>query len=160
MSEDDFDDFDLAVNSGEEHSPELSLLYKDFNESVFDNELPSDAVIVFYNFRGYRVGGDCHWRSKKIRIATKFRESANWKEIKATLLHEMVHLAVNIRTQHNQKHNSIWSNELQWVARKTGHKFVALRWVGGEASAVASNRDLDSGRRKSISDKIGEDLDF
>lgn len=88
----------------------LQKAYDEFNAAYFGSRLPTDTILSWSNRLGQGVAGDCD--ADTIRISSKLRDLRPcWK---ATLLHEMAHLAtINEEAEHGPK----WQREMRRLYR-------------------------------------------
>ncbi|XP_044002922.1 dentin sialophosphoprotein-like isoform X2 [Aphidius gifuensis] len=92
------------------------VLYKLYNEKIFDNRLPSDMSIE-WNIRMRGTAGFCYnkkstktiggiTRSSRIVLASKILDSAD--RLRDTLVHEMCHAAAWLLNEVCDGHGSFW----------------------------------------------------
>lgn len=93
-----------------------NVLYKLFNEKIFDNQLPNDMSIE-WSVRLPRTAGKCYnrqsvkafgktVRSSRIVLATKVLDSPD--RLRDTLIHEMCHAATWLINNISDGHGSFW----------------------------------------------------
>ncbi|XP_011308789.1 uncharacterized protein [Fopius arisanus] len=93
----------------------VKVLYKIFNEKIFDNKLPPDMLIE-WNVRMRGTAGFCYnkriksvigiKRSSRIALSTKVIDTAD--RLRDTLIHEMCHAATWIIDELDDGHGAHW----------------------------------------------------
>lgn len=137
---------------------QMQTWFKEFNEQVFRNELPT-VKISFNNTR--RQLGQFYWgNGRGIGIKISLFWDRNEEQYRNCLLHEMCHLYCYHQGWLHEGHGSRWKQVAAYATRKTGLKIQRCENIQGWEVASGNEEKMQTVKAKKEAPAVLVDLDY